>query len=55
VNGVFIAPLAVFSKFQPLVVPLGIFSGYIVSPFALGASQSYLNPFRSHFFTSPLI
>ena len=52
VNGVFVTPFAVFPKFQPFVVPLGIFSGYVVSPLALGASQGHLNPFRCH--PSPL-
>jgi len=38
VDSVFIAPPAVFSEFEPFVVPLGVFSCYVVSPLAFGAS-----------------
>jgi len=38
VDSVFIAPPAVFSEFEPFVVPLGVFSCYVVSSLAFGAS-----------------
>jgi hypothetical protein len=53
-NGVFVAPFAVLSEFNPFGVFLGVFGGEVVSPFALGASQSDVNPFGRHPF-SPLL
>jgi hypothetical protein len=48
VNGMFIAPFAVLSELYSFGVLLGVFGCYVVSPFALGASQRNVYPFGSH-------